>query len=147
VSYLPSKHSREQAKKREITKDDIQTAKAEGKMSLSIHLKGKEDASESKEEIRWWGNKLKEEYKELEMGEVIEKGNPNHRHVQMELDGIEKMGPEIKEWLQKHDYFRENDYFLAERQHCQRRVLSKLRWGEEEVVVVEGRITQTRWAK
>jgi hypothetical protein len=92
---------------------------------------------------------------------VIEKGKPKDRRVQMELDGSEKMGPRVKEWmtghptfdikdwLQKHDYFgekkqqstdvkewlKEHGHFWEERQ---RRVLFKLRQGQEGVVVVEG---------
>ena len=44
--------------------------------------------------------------------------------------GSENRGPEIKEWLKRHDYFSENEW--------QHRVLFTLKKGKEEVVVVEG---------
>ena len=62
------------------------------------------------------------------------------------------MGPEIKEWLKEHDYFREkkqqstdmNEWlkqhgYSWEEKDRQHRVLFTLRRGQEEVVVVEGR--------
>jgi len=55
-----------------------QNALREGKMSLSIHLNGEEDTTEVKEEIRWWGDRLKEAFGQLEVGEVNEKGT-EHR--------------------------------------------------------------------
>jgi hypothetical protein len=162
VSYKPTTHSKEQAQKRGISDPDIKRTKAEGKMSLSIHLNGEEDTNKAKAEIRWWGDRLKESFEQLEVGEVIEKGKQKDRRVQMEMDGSEKMGPRVKEWmkghptfdikdwLQKHDYFgekkqqskdvkewfKEHGYFWEERQ---RRVLFKLLQGQEGVVVVEGR--------
>ena len=64
-----------------------------------------EDATEVKEEIRWWGDQLKEAVEQLEVGEVIEKGKPKDRRVQMELDGSEKMGQRRKEWMEGHTIF------------------------------------------
>jgi hypothetical protein len=46
-------HSREQAQKRGITDSDIKRAKAESKMSLSIHLNGEEDKNEAKDSSTW----------------------------------------------------------------------------------------------
>jgi hypothetical protein len=62
VSYKPTTHSKEQAQKRGISDPDIKRAKAEGKMSLSIHLNGDEDTNESRSEIRWWGDRLEETF-------------------------------------------------------------------------------------
>jgi hypothetical protein len=102
-------------------------------MSLSIHLNGKEETNDVKDEICQWGDRLKQAFEQLVVGGVIEKGKPEDRRLQMELHKSEKMGPRIKEWLKKQDYFR------VERQ---RRVIFKLRQVQEEVVVVEGRSAQ-----
>jgi hypothetical protein len=133
VSYNPTKHGKERALQRKITEQGIKMVKAQGKMSLSIHLKGKEETNDVKDEISRWGERLKQAFEQLVVGEVIEKGQPEDRRLQMELHRSEKMGPQIKEWLKKHDYFREER---------QRRVIFKLRQVQEEVVVVEGRSAQ-----
>ena len=120
-------------------------------MSLSIHLNDEEDTNDAKHEINWWGDRLKEAFQKLEVGEVIEKGTEDRR-VQVELRRSENLGPEIKEWLMGHDYFREKEqqstdmkewlkkhgYFWEENDRPHR-VLFTLRRGQEEVVVVEGR--------
>jgi hypothetical protein len=87
----------------------------------------------------------------LEMGEVIEKGTEDRR-VQVELRRSENLGPEIKEWLKEHNYFREKEQQSTDMKEWQNqhgyswevkdrpyRVLLTLRRGEVEVVVVEGR--------
>ena len=93
---------------RAITEDDIKRAKKQGKLSLSIHLNGDEDTNDVKDEINWWGDRLKEAFEQLEVGEVIEKGTEDRR-VEVELRGSETMGPEIKKWMKGHDYFREKE--------------------------------------
>jgi hypothetical protein len=60
----------------------------EGKLSLSIHLNGEEDSNDVKHEINWWGDRIKEAFQQLEVGEVIEKGTDDRR-VQVELCGSE----------------------------------------------------------
>ena len=130
VSYNPTKHCKERALEREITEHDIKRVKAQGSMSLSIHLHGKEETNDVKDEISRWGDRLKEAFEQLVVGEVIEKGKTKDRRLQMELHRSEQIGPRIKEWLKKHGYF------SKERQ---RRVIFKLWQVQEEVVVVEGR--------
>ena len=120
-------------------------------MPKSIHLNGEEDTNDAKHEINWWGERIKESFEQLEVGEVIEKGT-EHRRVQVELRGSENRGPKIKGWLKEHDYFMEkeqqstdikewlnqhgNSWEVKYRPH---RVLFTLRRGQEDVVVVEGR--------
>ncbi len=111
---------------RGITEDDIRRAKRQGKMSLVIHRNGEEDTNGANDEISRWGGRLMEAFVRLEVGEVMEKGSVDRR-VEVKLLGSENRGPEIKEWLKRHDYFSEN-----ERQH---RVLFTLKKGKEEVVV------------
>ena len=91
----------------------------------------------------------------MEVGEVIEKGTQDRR-MQVELRRSENVGPEIKEWLKEHNYFREKKQqstdmrewlkqhgYSWEDKHRPHRVLfiKTLRRGQEEVVatVVEGR--------
>ncbi len=96
MSFNPTDHAAQRAQERAITKDDLRRTKTRGKMSLSIHLNGEEDTNDGKDEINWWGDRLKEDLQQLEVGEVIEKGKEDRR-VQVELRGSENRGPEIKE--------------------------------------------------
>ena len=57
-------------------------------MSLSIHLNGIEDTNDVKDEISWWGGRLKEAFEQLEVGDVIEKGREDRR-LEVELHGSE----------------------------------------------------------
>jgi hypothetical protein len=147
----PTDHAAERAQKRAITEDDIKRTKRQGKISLSIHLNGEEDKNDVNDEINWWADRLKEAFQQLEVGEVIEKGAQDRR-VLVELRGSENVGPEIKEWLKEHNYFREKKQQGADmkewlKQHGYsweekdrpHRVLFTLRRDQEEVVVVEGR--------
>jgi predicted RNA-binding protein with RPS1 domain len=77
---------------RAITEYDIKRAKQQGKLSLSIHLNGEEDTNHAKHEINWWGERMKESFEQLELGDVTEKGM-EHRRVQVEFRGSENMGP------------------------------------------------------
>ena len=76
---------------RAIKDHDIKMAKRQGKMSLSIHLNGEEDTNDGKDEINLWGDRLKEELQQLEVGKVIEKGTQDHQ-VQVELRRSENLG-------------------------------------------------------
>jgi len=151
VSCYPTGHAARRIAERAITEDDIRRTKARGKMSLSIHLNGEEDTNDGKDEINWWVGRLKEELQQLEVGDVIEKGKEDRR-VQVELRGSENRGPEIKEWLKGHNYFREKHQqstdmkewldqhgYSWEEKVRPHRLLFTLRRGEKEVVVVEGR--------
>jgi hypothetical protein len=139
-----------------ITEHDIRMAKKQGKMSLSIHLNGEEDTNDAKHEISWWGERIKESFEQLELGDVTEKGTEDRR-VQVELRGSENVGPEIKEWLKEHNYFREKKQqstdmkewlnqhgYSWEEKDRPHRVHFTLRRGEVEVVVVEGRSAQEK---
>ena len=136
---------------RAITEDDIRRAKRQGKLSLAIHLNGEEDTGGAKDEINWWAGWLKEAFQDLEVGDVIEKGTQDRR-VQVELRRSENLGPEIKEWLKEHNYFKEKEQqstdmkewlnehgYSWEDKDRSHRVLFTLRRAQEEVVVVEGR--------
>jgi hypothetical protein len=151
VSVNPTEHAERRIQERAITEYDIMRAKKQGNLSLSIHLNGEEDANGVKHEINWWGDRLKEAFQQLELADVIEKGTEDRR-VQVELRGSEKSGPEIKEWLKEHDYFREKEQqstdmkewlkkhaYSWEEKDRPHRVLFTLRRGQDEVVVVEGR--------
>jgi RNA recognition motif-containing protein len=164
VSMIPTQHAARRCQERVITERDIKEAKAQGKMSLSIHLNGIEDTNGVKDEIIWWGGRLKEAFEQLEVGEVIQKGREDRR-LEVELHGSENFCPAIKEWLKGHDYFREKEQqsadmkewlnehgYMWEEKERRNRVLFTLRQGQEVVVVVEGRITKykvgviTTWA-
>ena len=43
------------------------------------------------------GDRFKEEFEKLKVGDVIEKDTTEDRRVQVELHGIENMGPAIKD--------------------------------------------------
>jgi hypothetical protein len=115
-------------------------------------LVGREDQGvDVKHEINWWGERIKESFEQLELGDVTEKGT-EQRRVQVELRGSEKRGPGIKGWLKEHDYFREKEQqstdmkawlkqhgYSWEEKHRPHCLLFTLRRGQEEVVVVEGR--------
>ncbi len=96
MSMNPTNHAARRIVERAITEYDVKRVKTEGKLSLSIHLNGEENTNDGKDEINWWGVRLKEELHKLEVGDVIEKGMEDRR-VQVELRGSENMGPGIKE--------------------------------------------------
>ena len=96
MSVNPTGHAERRLQERAITEDDIKRAKKQGKLSLSIHLNGEEDTNDAKHEINWWGERIKESFEQLEVGEVIEKDTEDRR-MQVELRGSENLGPEIKE--------------------------------------------------
>jgi hypothetical protein len=101
VSLNPTAHAAQRAQQRGIEEHAIKRAKARGKMSLSIHFNGDEDMNDVRDEITWWGGRLKEEFEKLKVGVVIEKGTTEDRRVQVELHGSENMGPAIKDWLKR----------------------------------------------
>jgi len=101
-----------------------------------------------KDEINWWGGRLKEAFEQLEVGEVIEKGTESggsgiarereNGPRNKEMDDLhdhfrrkKQQSTDMKKWLKKHGYSWEE----KDRPH---RVILTLRWGQEEVVVVEG---------
>jgi hypothetical protein len=150
VSLNPTAHAAERAQQRGIKEHAIKRAKARGKMSLSIHFNGDEDMNDVRDEITWWGGLLKEEFDKLKVGDVIEKGTTEDRRVQVEVHGSENMGPAIKDWLKRNDYFREKWQQSTDVREClkeqsfrekdrSRRVLFTLLVDQEELAVVEGR--------
>jgi hypothetical protein len=150
VSLNPTAHAAQRAQQRGIEEHAIKRAKARGKTSLSIHFNGDEDMNDVRDEITWWGGRLKEEFEKLKVGDVIEKGTTEDRRVQVELHGSENMGPAIKDWLKRNDYFREKWQQSTDVKEClkeqsfrekdrSRRVLFTLLVDQEELAVVEGR--------
>ena len=81
---------------RAIPEEVIKKAKAQGKMTLSIHFNGQEDTNDVKDQVSWWGDRLKEAFEQLEVGDVIEKGREDGR-LEVELHGSEKLCSAINE--------------------------------------------------
>jgi hypothetical protein len=134
VSVNACMHASERAAERNITKSDIQDAKARGVVLLQIPLNHEDDTdaegTRAENTIQDWGRRLVKKFDGLTLGSCLQRGEAQDRRFELELAGSESQGKNIKKWLKAESYFERG-----------RRMKYAGRKNQEwELVVVEGQI-------
>ena len=125
----------QQAKRsgRDISNEEIQQAKRSGRMLIALHFGADGERSQAEENIRTWGERITQAFPELQIGGTIHKGGRGNPRVELQLVESAARTRELKYWLKDQGYFTE----------AANRVIYKMRQRDEELVVVEGRVTMS----
>jgi len=121
---------------RGIKFEDIKDAKVKGTVSLAIRFEGENGRVQAMDEIRRWGERIKEEpqFEGIAMGDANAKGRDRDLRMEVELQRSKERARDLKKWLASKEYFGpcSNRMIYAQRQEQgQELVVVEGRWGAE----------------
>jgi len=136
VSAFHGPHSNMRKEQRGIKFEDIKDAKVKGTVSLAIRFEGENGRVQAMDEIRRWGERIKEEpqFEGIAMGDANAKGRDSDLRMEVELQRSKERARDLKKWLASKEYFGpcSNRMIYAQRQEQgQELVVVEGRWGAE----------------